>query len=196
MKIIGLTGGSGVGKSAAGAEFIAAGCGVLDADASYRDLCEHCTPMLEEICSVFGDSCFTNSNLNRKALGAIVFADSDKLAQLNAITHPYIRQAARDTFAKWEKEGRKIAVYDAPVLFEAGMDALCDTTVGILADREIRIQRIMARDGITREYAALRIDAQHNDEWYRTRCDTILVNNGDLDALRAQVRTVIHSLLG
>ena len=152
--------------------------------------------MLEEIRSVFGDSCFTNSNLNRKALGAIVFADSDKLAQLNAITHPYIRQAARDTFAKWEKEGRKIAVYDAPVLFEAGMDALCDTTVGILADREIRIQRIMARDGITREYAALRIDAQHNDEWYRTRCDTILVNNGDLDALRAQVHTVIHSLLG
>ena len=196
MKIIGLTGGSGVGKSAAGAEFIAAGCGVLDADASYRDLCEHCTPMLKEIRSVFGDSCFTNSNLNRKALGAIVFADSDKLAQLNAITHPYIRQAARDTFAKWEKEGREIAVYDAPVLFEAGMDALCDTTVGILADREIRIQRIMARDGITREYAALRIDAQHNDEWYRTRCDTILVNNGDLDALRAQVHTVIHSLLG
>lgn len=196
MKIIGLTGGSGVGKSAAGAEFIAAGCGVLDADASYRDLCEHCTPMLEEIRFVFGDSCFTNSNLNRKALGAIVFADSDKLAQLNAITHPYIRQAARDTFAKWEKEGREIAVYDAPVLFEAGMDAFCDTTVGILADREIRIQRIMARDGITREYAALRIDAQHNDEWYRTRCDTILVNNGDLDALRAQVHTVIHSLLG
>ena len=196
MKIIGLTGGSGVGKSAAGAEFIAAGCGVLDADASYRELCSSCVPMLDEIRSVFGDSCFTNSNLNRKALGAIVFADSDKLAQLNAITHPYIRQAARDTFAKWEKEGRKIAVYDAPVLFEAGMDALCDTTVGILADREIRIQRIMARDGITREYAALRIDAQHNDEWYRTRCDTILVNNGDLDALRAQVHTVIHSLLG
>lgn len=87
MKILGLTGGSGVGKSAAGAEFIAAGCGVLDADASYRELCNSCVPMLDKIRSVFGDSCFTNSNLNRKALGAIVFSDPDKLAQLNAITH-------------------------------------------------------------------------------------------------------------
>lgn len=195
MKIIGLTGGSGVGKSAAGAEFIAAGCGVLDADASYRDLCDHCIPMLEEIRSVFGDSCFTNSNLNRKELGAIVFADPDKLAQLNAITHPYIRQAARDTFAKWEAEGRTIGVYDAPVLFEAGMNSLCDATVAILADRQIRIQRIMTRDQITRDYAALRIDAQHDDDWYRSRCDYILVNNGDLDALRAQVHTVIHTVL-
>lgn len=196
MKIIGLTGGSGVGKSAAGAEFIAAGCGVLDADASYRDLCDHCIPMLDEIRSVFGDSCFTNSNLNRKELGAIVFADPDKLAQLNAITHPYIRQAAHDTFAQWEAEGRTMGVYDAPVLFEAGMNSLCDATVAILADREIRIQRIMTRDQITRDYAALRIDAQHDDDWYRSRCDYILVNNGDLDALRAQVHTVIHTVLG
>ncbi|MDO5549105.1 MAG: dephospho-CoA kinase [Eubacteriales bacterium] len=196
MKILGLTGGSGVGKSAAGAEFIACGCGVLDADASYRALCDSCEPMLEEIRSVFGDSCFTNGNLNRKKLGSIVFADPDKLARLNAITHPYIRQAARDTFAVWEAQGKPLGVYDAPVLFEAGMDTLCDATAAVLADRETRIQRIMVRDNITRDYASLRIDAQHSDDWYRERCDFLLVNNGDLSALREQVHTVIHTLLG
>lgn len=196
MKILGLTGGSGVGKGAAGAEFIACGCGVLDADASYWELCNSCQPMLDEIRSVFGDFCFTNGNLNRKKLGSVVFADPDKMAQLNAITHPYIQQAARKTFAVWEAQGKALCVYDAPLLFEAGMDSLCDATAAILADRDTRIQRIMARDSITRDYAALRIDAQHTDDWYRERCDFILVNNGDLAALREQVHTVIHILLG
>ena len=196
MKIVGLTGGSGVGKSAAGAEFIACGCGVLDADASYYALCRSCQPMLDEIRSVFGDVCFTDSNLDRKKLGAVVFADPDKLAQLNAITHPYIQQAARDTFRVWERLGKPLCVYDAPLLFEAGMDALCDATVAIVADRETRIQRIMARDGIPRDYAELRIAAQHSDDWYRERCDFLLVNNGDLAALRAQIHLVIDTLLG
>jgi dephospho-CoA kinase len=194
MKIIGLTGGSGVGKSAAGAEFIAHGCGVLDADASYRELCSSCQPMLDEIRSVFGDVCFTDSNLNRKQLGSIVFADPSKLAQLNAITHPYIRQAARDTFSVWEALGKPLCVYDAPTLFEAGMDTLCDATIAVIANRETRIQRIMARDGISYDYAALRIDAQHSDDWYRERCDFTIVNNGDLTALREQVSAVIRRL--
>lgn len=195
MKILGLTGGSGVGKSAAGAVFTARGCGVLDADASYRELCDTCTPMLEEIQSVFHDVLTTDGKLDRKKLGALVFSDPEKLAQLNAITHPYIKQAARDAFARMEAEGVPLAVYDAPVLFEAQADAWCDVTAAVLADRETRIQRIMARDNISHEYAALRIGAQHDDEWYRSRCDFCLMNNGDLEALRQQVNTVIDTIL-
>lgn len=195
MKILGLTGGSGVGKSAAGAVFTARGCGVLDADASYRALCDHCTPMLEEIQSVFFDILTTDGKLDRKKLGAVVFSNPEKLAQLNAITHPYIKQAARETFAEMQANGIELAVYDAPVLFEAGADAWCDVTAAVLADRETRIQRIMARDAISYEYAALRIDAQHDDDWYRSRCDFCLMNNGDLDALRIQVDTVIDTIL-
>lgn len=195
MKILGLTGGSGVGKSAAGAEFISCGCGVLDADASYHELCTTCMPMLEDIQSVFGDVLNTDGSLNRKKLGAIVFTDSEKLAQLNAITHPYIRQAALDTFSAMQAEGKQLCIYDAPTLFEAGADRFCDYTAAVLADRNLRISRIMARDSIDRDYAALRIDAQHNDDWYRERCDFILVNNGDLNALRVQVHQILHTIL-
>lgn len=194
MKILGLTGGSGVGKSAAGAEFIACGCGVLDADASYRALCDSCRPMLDEIQFVFHDVLTTDGKLDRKKLGPLVFADPEKLAQLNAITHPYIRQAALDAFAHMQAQGIPLAIYDAPLLFEAGADQFCDATAAVLADRERRIQRIIARDNISRSYAELRIDAQHHDDWYRERCDFCLINNGDLAELREQVHTVIHTL--
>ena len=151
--------------------------------------------MLEEIQSIFHDVLTTDGKLDRKKLGALVFSDPEKLAQLNAITHPYIKQAARDAFARMEAEGVPLAVYDAPVLFEAEANAWCDVTAAVLADRETRIQRIMARDNISHDYAALRIDAQHDNEWYRSRCDFCLMNNGDLEALRQQVNTVIDTIL-
>ena len=196
MKILGLTGGSGTGKSAASAAFAQLGCGVIDADASYRELCDTCTPMLEEIQSVFSDVLSTDGKLDRKKLGAIVFADPQKLLQLNAITHPYIRQAARDAFVAFEAQGCQLCIYDAPVLLEAGMDALCDATCAVLALRETRIARIMARDAITEQYAALRIDAQKPDAFYEERCDYVVHNDGDLDSLYAQVRRIYDDILG
>lgn len=195
MKILGLTGGSGTGKSAAGAAFTQLGCGVVDADASYRTLCSTCKPMLDEIQSVFLDVLSTNGKLDRKKLGAIVFADPAKLMQLNAITHPYIRQAARDAFAEYEKQGCPLCIYDAPVLFEGGMASLCDKTCAVLAKRETRIARIMVRDSITEEYAALRIDAQKEDAFFRERCDYIIQNDTDLDSLYAQVRRIYDDIL-
>ena len=195
MKILGLTGGSGTGKSAASAAFTALGCGVIDADLSYRTLCDTCAPMLEEIQSVFFDVLSPEGKLDRKKLGAIVFADPAKLAQLNAITHPYIRQAARDAFAAHEQAGCALCIYDAPVLFEAGADALCDQTCAVLASRDTRIARIMARDMISKEYAALRIDAQQNDAFYRERCDYLIQNDADLDSLYAQVRRIYDDML-
>lgn len=195
MKILGLTGGSGTGKSAAGAAFAALGCGVIDADASYRALCETCTPMLQEIQSVFSDVLSSDGKLDRKKLGAIVFADPDKLLRLNAITHPYIRQAARDAFAAYEKAGCALCIYDAPVLFEGGFDTVCDKTCAVLAQRDIRIARIMARDSISRDYAALRIDAQPDDAFYREKCDYLIQNDADLDALHTQVRRIYDDML-
>ncbi len=195
MKILGLTGGSGTGKSAASAAFAALGCGVIDADAAYRTLCETCTPMLKEIQSVFPKSLYPNGKLNRKELGQAVFADPDKLRQLNAITHPYIRRAAREALAEYEANGCALCVYDAPVLFEAGLDSVCDKTCAVLAGRETRIARIMARDNISHEYAALRIDAQAEDAFYRKRCDYLIQNDADLDSLHAQVRRIYDDIL-
>lgn len=195
MKILGLTGGSGTGKSAACTAFARLGCGVIDADATYRTLCDTCEPMLKEIQNVFGDVFSTNGKLDRKKLGTIVFADAQKLQQLNAITHPYIRQAARDAFAANSKRGCLLCIYDAPVLFEGQMETLCDKTCAVLAARNTRIARIVARDAITEEYAALRIDAQKDDAFYRERCDYVVQNDADLDTLYTQVRKIYEDMV-
>lgn len=195
MKILGLTGGSGTGKSAACTAFARLGCGVIDADATYRTLCDTCEPMLKEIQNVFGDVFSTDGKLDRKKLGAIVFADAQKLQQLNAITHPYIRQAARDAFAAYSKRGCLLCIYDAPVLFEGQMETLCDKTCAVLAARNTRIARIVARDAITEEYAALRIDAQKDDAFYRERCDYVVQNDADLDTLYIQVRKIYEDMV-
>lgn len=195
MKILGLTGGSGTGKSAACTAFARLGCGVIDADATYRTLCDTCEPMLKEIQNVFGNVFSTDGKLNRKKLGAIVFADAQKLQQLNAITHPYIRQAARDAFAAYSKRGCLLCIYDAPVLFEGQMETLCDKTCAVLAARNTRIARIVARDAITEEYAALRIDAQKDDAFYRERCDYVVQNDADLDTLYTQVRKIYEDMV-
>lgn len=195
MKILGLTGGSGTGKSAACTAFARLGCGVIDADATYRTLCDTCEPMLKEIQNVFGDVFSTDRRLDRKKLGAIVFADAQKLQQLNAITHPYIRQAARDAFAAYSKRGCLLCIYDAPVLFEGQMETLCDKTCAVLAARNTRIARIVARDAITEEYAALRIDAQKDDAFYRERCDYVVQNDADLDTLYTQVRKIYEDMV-
>lgn len=195
MKILGLTGGSGTGKSAACTAFARLGCGVIDADATYRTLCDTCEPMLKEIQNVFWDVFSTDRKLDRKKLGAIVFADAQKLQQLNAITHPYIRQAARDAFAAYSKRGCLLCIYDAPVLFEGQMETLCDKTCAVLAARNTRIARIVARDAITEEYAALRIDAQKDDAFYRERCDYVVQNDADLDTLYTQVRKIYEDMV-
>ena len=195
MKILGLTGGSGTGKSAACTAFARLGCGVIDADATYRTLCDTCEPMLKEIQNVFGDVFSTEGKLDRKKLGAIVFADAQKLQQLNSITHPYIRQAARDAFAAYSKRGCLLCIYDAPVLFEGQMETLCDKTCAVLAARNTRIARIVARDAITEEYAALRIDAQKDDAFYRERCDYVVQNDADLDTLYTQVRKIYEDMV-
>lgn len=195
MKILGLTGGSGTGKSAACTAFARLGCGVIDADATYRTLCDTCEPMLKEIQNVFGDVFSTDGKLDRKKLGAIVFDDAQKLQQLNAITHPYIRQAARDAFAAYSKRGCLLCIYDAPVLFEGQMETLCDKTCAVLAARNTRIARIVARDAITEEYAALRIDAQKDDAFYRERCDYVVQNDADLDTLYTQVRKIYEDMV-
>ena len=195
MKILGLTGGSGTGKSAACTAFARLGCGIIDADATYRTLCDTCEPMLKEIQNIFGDVFSTDGKSDRKKLGAIVFADAQKLQQLNAITHPYIRQAARDAFAAYSKRGCLLCIYDAPVLFEGQMETLCDKTCAVLAARNTRIARIVARDAITEEYAALRIDAQKDDAFYRERCDYVVQNDADLDTLYTQVRKIYEDMV-
>ena len=181
MKIIGLTGGSGTGKGTVAARMRELGAGWVDADAVYRALCATNREMLAALDAAFGGVTDETGALDRPKLAQIVFSDPEKLAKLNKITIPYIRAASLEKMQA--QADCPIVLYDAPTLFEAGVDELCAQTVGVLADLETRVQRVMARDGISDEAARARILAQPDDSFYRARCDYIIENNGDLAAL-------------
>ena len=171
--ILGITGGSGSGKTTLLKTAEALGFLVLDCDAIYHNLLRTDRALLHAIESRFPGS-VEDGQLQRKKLGARVFSDPDALKDLNAITHSaVIREVRRQLIAD-----RHIAI-DAAALFESGMDDLCDVTVTVTAPKEIRIARLMARDGISRNYAESRIDAQPRDDWYAEKSNHILVNDTD-----------------
>lgn len=178
MKVIGLTGGSGAGKSTVARFLCARGMGWVDADAVYHRLCRENREMLAELADAFGDVLNEAGALDRARLAPVVFASPERLALLGTITYPYIRAASREAFAACAREGRRSVLYDAPTLFQSGADELCGGgTIGVVAPRGTRIARIMARDGITRAQAEARIDAQPDDGFYRSRCRWIIEND-------------------
>ena len=173
--IIGITGGSGSGKTTLLNLIRDAGGLVLDCDAIYHELLQTDKAMLRAIEQRFPGT-VENGSLNRKKLGAIVFADGNALLELNAITHSAVK---KEVLRHLENKPR-LAAIDAIGLIEGGLAELCDITVAVTAPEEQRIARLMARDGIAEDYARSRIAAQHDDQWFRQHCDYILENAGDL----------------
>ncbi len=160
MSILGITGGTGSGKTTLLNFAKAMGITVIDCDAVYHDLLANNKQMLGEIEAHFPDA-FSNGKFDRKALGKTVFADSAKLEKLNAITHRYVWHEVEQIL----KESKHTAI-DAIGLFESGLDKLCDVTVAVTAPKELRIERLIKRDGISEEYARSRIEAQKSEEEY------------------------------
>ncbi len=187
--ILGITGGSGSGKTTLLQQIAAAGGVILDCDAIYHQLLREDQTLLQTIDARFPGT-VTDGQLDRKKLGAVVFADDAALQDLNTITHGAVRQEVlRILSAK-----PRLAAIDAIGLFESGLDALCDVTVAVTAPQELRIQRLMARDGISREYAQKRIAAQHSDGWYREKCSYTLENCGELDAFATKCIAFLQRL--
>ena len=173
--ILGITGGSGSGKTTLLNLIRQAGGLVLDCDAIYHRLLQTDSDLLSAIDAQFPGT-VEKGQLNRKKLGSIVFADEDALLQLNAITHSAVK---KEVLRRLEANP-KLAAIDAIALFEGGLAELCDITVAVTAPAQQRIARLMARDGISEEYARSRIAAQHDDSWFRQHCDHMLENNGNL----------------
>ncbi len=173
--IIGITGGTGCGKTTLLDCIRDRGGLVLDCDAIYHSLLESDRELLNAIEARFPGT-IENGVLNRKKLGSIVFSDPEALKELNAITHSAVK---REVLRRLECRPALTAI-DAIGLFEGGLAELCDVTVAVTAPLEDRVTRLMTRDGITEEYARKRIAAQHPESWFRERCDCILENNRDL----------------
>ena len=171
--ILGITGGTGCGKTTLLNCIAERGGLILDCDAIYHDLLRTDPELLRAIEARF-PGIVENGALQRKKLGNLVFSDEKALEDLNAITHGAVRAEVLRRLA-----GKpKLAAIDAIGLFEGGLATLCDITVAVTAPEEARIQRLMVRDGIGRDYAKRRIAAQKSAEWFRERCDYCLENNG------------------
>ena len=172
MRVIGLTGGSGAGKGELSLCLMSYGIRVLDTD-----------------------------KVSRLVTAArIGFAEpdpearKDKLTALNRITHKHIIAEINAWLEGRAKAGDTLAVVDAPQLFESGFDKHCDFIIGVIADREVRIRRIVARDGIDRTAAEKRIDSQHSDEFFTEHCDFVVYNNGGIDSLEGQTENILKKI--
>lgn len=179
--IIGITGGTGSGKSTLLKLIARQGGMILDCDAIYHELLGTDISLLERIQNRFPGT-VAGGSLDRKKLGAVVFADEAALQDLNAITHAAVKA---EVLRRLESKP-SLAAIDAIGLFEGGLAELCDLTVAVTAPLENRIRRIMDRDGISEAYARSRIAAQHPDDWFRGRCTAILENNGTQEEFAAK----------
>lgn len=177
--ILGITGGTGCGKTTLLKLLEEKGFAVLDCDAIYHDLLKTDKKMLSDIENRF-PGVVTEGVLDRKKLGSLVFADPAALLDLNRITHSAVKQEVLRRLSATEKP----AAIDAIGLFEGGLAELCKLTIGVSAPEKLRIQRLMARDGISESYARSRIAAQRSQEEFERLCDVTLVNDGTEEAFR------------
>ena len=197
LKYYGLTGPSGAGKGTVGQIMKDLGYTVLDTDAIYHDLLTPPSPCLDALFEAFGSSYrLPDGTLDRKALGAHVYADPKELARLNAITHTFIRDRVLE-ISKDTAPHRHDAVFlDAPTLLDSPVSWPLSGILAVLADRDIRLNRILERDGITPKEAESRIASQHDDAFYRERSDAVIFNNGtDLAQAPAELAEPVRKAL-
>lgn len=199
MKIIGLCGGSGSGKGTVAELFSEYGIPSVDTDAVYHDITSYSSPCLDALVLAFGaEIVAAGGALDRKRLSNIVFFGEDseqKREKLNTISHKYVLDKTREILSEYEKQGKKAAFVDAPLLFESGFDRECDLIVAVIADKSVRIDRIMKRDGIDKKSAQRRIDSQLTDEYLKGKSDFIIENSGNFSELKTQVEKIATQIL-
>ncbi|MBR5203144.1 MAG: dephospho-CoA kinase [Clostridia bacterium] len=177
MKIIGLTGLTGAGKSTVAQKLMAYGCYHIDADKVARNVINNNENVKNKLKARFGDDVInSDSTINRPVLGTRAFADEQSTNDLNAITHPAVIEEIKSIIEDIEEVGYRGVIIDAIALFESGLDALCDFKVTVIAPKEIRLERIMKRDNITEEKALERINAQKDESFFTSKADFVLWN--------------------
>ena len=196
MKVIGLTGGTGSGKSVVSKSLAAAGAVIVDADKIAHEIILKGEPAYQEIIEYYGTGILDEEgNIIRKKLGEIVFNDKEKLAFLNQCTHKYITTEVKRQIAEAKDEGTATAIIvDAPLLLEAKLETVCDLVWVVYAEPEVRAQRVMARDGITYELAKARIANQKSWEEYKAAADAVIDNSKDLSYLEGQLNEILKTL--
>ena len=182
MYIIGITGGTGAGKTSAMQALQSLGALALDCDEIYHGLLLSSDEMKAKLEERF-DNVSTDGEIDRQKLSEIVWNDPTALHELNTITHGFVNDEIDRRIAAFKMQGGTVAAVDAIALIESGQSANCDVIVGVTAPPEERLSRIMQRDNLKREHAQMRLKAQQSESYYKENCDYILENVYDTKAL-------------
>ena len=191
MKIIGLTGGIGSGKSTVLKFFKELGAATYIADVEAKKLMNSDEELIQQIKNLFGEEAYINSELNRKYIASIAFKDSKILDKLNKLIHPKVRSNFNE-FVK--KSTSKVIIYEAAILFESGSAELCDYIITVTANLEDKMQRIINRDGISKAQILERMKHQIADD-FRIKNSDFVIENTNLKATKAQVKTIYDIIL-
>ncbi len=190
---LGITGGSGCGKTTVSDLLRKKGIDVIDTDKAARIIVDRGRPALAEIAQYFGEEYINaDGTLNRKRLGNYVFSNPDELLELNRITHKYISEYIDEYIDNYSG---KIIGIDGAVLIESGIGKKCDYLLSVLCDEQVRIERIVARDKISYEDAKKRIKAQKKDEFYIENSDYIVYNNSNNKELELKIDDIINDII-
>ena len=193
--IVGLTGTSGAGKTTVCEILRQHGCMIINSDNAAREITEIGSPCHDELRLAFGDEIInSDGSLNRRLLGEIAFSSDELTARLNAITHPHIMKRIKCIINEYKQSGAKIITLDAPQLFEANADKLCDCVVAVIADRRLAKDRIISRDNIDEDNAENRLSRSHDDCFFTERADYIIRNDCDLVTLKINVAATIAKI--
>ena len=194
MKIIGLTGGIGSGKSTVSAYLAAKGYKIIDADKIAHDITLKGSPVLLELAEAFGkDILEPDGSLNRRKLAAAAFADNDGRQMLNAITHRVIFEEIDGRIRELRNSGQeKIIFLDAPLLFESGLDSRTEENWVVHADTKTRVERVKGRDGLSESEILDRISAQMDEKEKLDRATYVLDNSGNREDLFAQIERLLE----
>ena len=199
MKVIGLSGGSGSGKGYVAALFESRGAKAIDTDAIYRELTSSPGECMSELIAAFGEKIATSTGaLDRTVMRGLVFssegADYNR-ARLNEISHKHVLRKVRSMLVEFRESDVPAVLVDAPLLFESGFHKECDAVICVVAPVDVRINRIMKRDGISKEAAVARISTQLSDEILIARSDYVIDNGGDSATLCSDVDRIYNSIL-
>lgn len=193
--VIGLTGQTGAGKSTVSEYAADIGCGVISADSVAREALMPGSECMKRLCEVFGDDIADeNGNCLRAVLAKRAFADRESTDLLNSITHPWIIARVREYIDEMEHKNIETIVFDASQLFESGGEVLCDAVIVVTAPAEIRLDRIMSRDGIGRDAASLRMNAQFGEDYYSKKAHYIIDGSESIDGVRSQFRRILECI--
>jgi dephospho-CoA kinase len=195
LKLVGLTGGIGTGKSTVARMLVERGARLIDADLLARVVVEPDRPAWKDIVAEFGEGVLNaDRTINREALAAVVFNDEEKRDRLNRITHPRIGRELLDLINRLRDEGSRIAVFDAALLLETPATNWIKPVIVVVADDALKVKRVCSRDNCSEEDVISRIESQWTDEKRAALADHVIDNSGDLAALEEQVEKVWKSL--